>query len=77
MTQALMEVPESPLYRVYRHGGRLADVWRIVAQSKDQGTAMVRYKRVAARLRQGGVRLTAPMGYILESTVAPRLRTRW
>ncbi len=74
----IMTVPERPLlYRVYRYGGRSGDEWRMVAKSKDQGTALMRYKRIAGKLRQGGVRLTAPTGYILNSTWAPRLRTQW
>jgi len=60
---------------VIRHGGRSLDVWRVRYQGDDEAVARTTFKGIA--IRQGGLRLLAPDGRIVDSQWAPRLRTRW
>jgi len=73
-------LPVSPLggWRVLRHGGRRTDDWRSVpCERSDEATSRAVYVRVVERMRQGGARLVAPCGCVVEDTWAPRLRSRW
>ena len=62
-------------WAVVRHGGRRLDTWRVKHLGKDEAAARKAYARID--IRQGGLRLVAPDGRIVQSEWAPRLRTRW
>lgn len=63
-------------YVILRHGGRAADQWREVYRGPE-ARARARYTRLVEDLRQGGVKLIAPDGTLIDYKWAPRLRTRW
>ena len=63
-------------YQVVRHSGRTGSEWRTVIDTDDAERARQRYEAISIYLRQGAVRFIRH-GVISNSTVAPRLRTRW
>ncbi len=64
-------------WRVLRHGGRSSDDWREIIATNDEQMARDKYRAAREAMRQGGVQLVMPLGTVLESAWAPRLRTRW
>jgi hypothetical protein len=64
-------------WRVLRHGGRASDDWREVVRTNVEQMARNRFASERERMRQGGVQLLAPLGTVVDSAWAPRLRTRW
>lgn len=47
----------SPVWAVWRHGGRATDQWRCIYQSHDEERARAHYLVAAEKLRQGRVEL--------------------
>lgn len=63
-------------WKVDRHSGRDHDVYR-VKFTGDETRARKRFAKIKEDLRQGEVRLWDADGNLIDSTWAPRLRTRW
>jgi len=65
------------MWKVYRHGGRRTDRWRMLIETPDESKALDKYEKVRIKLRQGRVVLVNPEGDVVKSCWAPTLRTRW
>lgn len=62
-------------WQVQRHSGRNNGAWRTLYDGNED-RARRQFAAVALNLRQGGVLLVDPNGAMVDSTWAPRLRTR-
>jgi hypothetical protein len=63
-------------YQVERHSGRGSGAFRQLLDTDDGERARKLYEAHSVALRQGAVRLVIA-GTIANTTIAPRLRTRW
>ncbi len=63
-------------WTVERHSGRGNDEWRVRYRGIYDG-ALTKFRKLQESLRQGGIALVNPHGFIIERVNAPRLRTRW
>ncbi len=73
---AIAAIAGDDVWVALRHGGRLADKWR-VAYRGDESSARKAFEDIGVALRQGAVKLYGPDGICADTRSGPRLLRRW